>query len=127
MKYEVIKQLSEDEVESAILRNDPQELLYAVISAALHSDKPEWAEDVCLRLCKHEHFNVRGNAILGFGHIARIHGKLNKEQVKPLIELALSDNSDYVRGQADGAANDVEWYLKWKINYPPNYNETASQ
>jgi hypothetical protein len=121
MKYEVIKQLSEEEVESAILKNDPEELVYAVLSAALHSDNPEWAEDVCLRLSKHEHFNVRGIAILGFGHIARIHGKLNKKQVKPLIEAAFNDESDYVRDHADSAADDVELFLKWKISYPSNH------
>lgn len=127
MKYETIEQLSKDEIESAILRDNPEELLYAVISAALYADDADWAESVCLRLASHQHFNVRGNAILGFGHIARIHEKLNKTQVKPIIEAALKDENDYVKGQADGAAEDVEWYLKWKINYPPNYFEKASQ
>jgi hypothetical protein len=121
MKYEVIKQLSQGEVEAAILRNDPQELSLAVLSAALYFDDSDWAEDVCLRLSKHEHFNVRGNAILGFGHIARIHGKLNQKQVKPIIEAALNDENDFVKGQADGAADDVEWFLKWKINRPTDH------
>jgi hypothetical protein len=35
----------------------------------------EWGEGVCARLANHEHFNVRGNAILGFGHLARIHAR----------------------------------------------------
>lgn len=97
MKYEVVEPRSKDEVEAAILRNDPTELLYAVLSATLHSDDPVWTEGVCLRLAKHEHFNVRGNAILGFGHIARIHQQLDKKRVKPVIEAALKDESDYVR------------------------------
>lgn len=118
MKYEAIEPGSKDEVEAAISRNEPSELLYAVVSAALHSDDPTWAEGICLRLAEHEHFNVRGNAILGFGHIARIHHQLNEGRVKPLIEAALRDESDYVRGQADGAADDVELFLKWKIDYP---------
>ena len=118
MQYEIIEPLSKDEIESAISRNDPDELLYAVLSAALHSDDATWAEEICLRLAKHEHFNVRGNAILGFGHIARIHQQLNEVRVKPLIEAALRDESDYVRGQADGAADDVEFFLKWEIDYP---------
>jgi hypothetical protein len=115
MKYEVIAQLGKDEIDSAILRNNPEELLYAVLSAALYSDDAGWAENVCLRLARHEHFNVRGNAILGFGHIARIHRKLTKDLVKPVIETALGDVSDYVRDHADSAAEDVEFFLKWKI------------
>ena len=113
MKYEVIKPTSKAEVESAISANDPGELLYAVLSAALNSDDQRWAEGVCLRLSNHEHFNVRGNAIQGLGHIARIHGRLNEIKVKPVIEAAFKDQSDYVRGQADNAADDVEFFLKW--------------
>lgn len=116
MKYEPIEHRSKGEVESAISRNDPNELLYAVLSAALYSDDGNWAEGICLRLSSHEHFNVRGNAILGFGHIARIHKKLNETKVKPVIEAAMNDQSDYVRGQADAAADDVEFFLKWKLD-----------
>ena len=116
MKYEAIPALNRDEIESAILRNDSEELLYVVLSAALHSDDAVFAEDVCVRLSDHEHFNVRGNAILGFGHIARIHKKLTQRRVKPLIEVALSDRNEYVRGQANSAADDVEFFLKWKLN-----------
>src|SRR5215217_466254 len=115
MKYETIEPRSKDEIESAISRNDPNDLLSAVISAALYSDDPDWAECICLHLANHEHFNVRGNAILGFGHIARIHGKLDEGRVKPLIEAALIDESDYVRGQAHATADDVEFFLKWKV------------
>jgi hypothetical protein len=116
MKYEVITPRSKDEVESAISVNDPAELLYAVLSAALHSDDQRWAESVCLRLSNHENFNVRGNAIQGLGHIARIHGSLNEIKVKPVIEAVFNDQSDYVRGQADDAADDVEFFLKWKVD-----------
>ena len=121
MKYEAIKQLSQGEVEAAILRNDPEELCLAVLSAALHFDDSDWAEDVCWRLSQHEHFNVRGNVIQGFGHISRIHGKLNQKQIKPVIEAALNDGNEAVRGQADDTADDVEWFLKWKINRPGNH------
>jgi hypothetical protein len=65
-----------------------------VLSAALYSDDPVRAEDVCAPLSNHEHFNVRGNAIVGFGHIARIHRELTESRVKPIIEAALKDKSD---------------------------------
>ena len=116
MKYEDISALSKDEIEAAIVRDDPEELLNAVVSAALYSDDPAWAEDVCVRMSSHEHFNVRGNAMLGFGHIARIHTKLTERKVKPLIEAAFKDKSDYVRGHANAAADDVEYFLKWELN-----------
>src|SRR5215211_3117878 len=118
MRYEAIEPRNKEEVESAISGNDADELPYAVLSAALYSDDPTWAEDVCLRLAEHEHANVRGNAILGFGHIARIHRRLDERRAKPVLEAALRDESDYVKGQADAAADDVESFLKWQVNRP---------
>jgi hypothetical protein len=118
LEYVVIKRLSQEEVESAILRNIPEELTRAVLSAALHSDNPGWAEEICLKLTNHESINVRCNAIQGFGHIARIHGRLNESKVKPIIEAALKDENYYLRGEADDTADDVEVYLKWKTNRP---------
>jgi hypothetical protein len=118
LKYESIKVSSREEIEAVISRDDPNELLYAVISAALYSEDPDWAEDVCVRLSQQDHFNVRGNAILGVGHIARIHKKLTEKRVKPLIESALKDESEYVRGHANSAADDVNFFLKWKIKHP---------
>lgn len=120
MEYETIKELNREQIEAAILRNEPDELLMAVLSAALYSNDPVWSESVCLRLADHEHFNVRGNAILGFAHIARTHGKLDADRVKPIIESALSDESEHVRGHAEEAADDIEHYLKWRLPRPRN-------
>jgi hypothetical protein len=118
MKYGEIPELSVYAVEAAIRRNEPQELLFAVLSAALYGSSLEWAEDVCRRLATHEHFNVRGNAILGFGHLARIHGRLDQSTAMPIIEAGMVDSHEYVRGQAHGAADDVEHFLGWSITRP---------
>jgi len=113
-KYEKIEQLNKTEIEAAILRDDSDELVYAVLSAALYAEDADWAEDVCVRLVAHEHENVRGNAILSFGHIARIHGKLTETKVKPLIESAFEDRSAFVRDHADSAKDDTKMFLHWK-------------
>jgi len=52
---------------------------------------------------------------LDLGILLVIHRKLTKSKVMPLIESALKDESDYVRGHANSAAADVEWFLKWRI------------
>ena len=118
MRYEAIEPRSREEVEAAISRDNPDELSSAVVSAALHAKDSAWAEGVCQRLAGHDHPNVRGNAVLGFGYIARIHGQLDEGRVRPLIESALRDASDYVRGQADAAADDVEHFLQWRVCRP---------
>jgi len=100
------------EINSAILRDDSERLVYAALSAAFYDDDPEWVQNVCVRLAEHPNANVRGNAIEGFGHVARIHRSLHA-CVKPLIERALYDEDSWVRGKARIAAEDVTHFLKW--------------
>lgn len=116
--YEEIREWSRAEVEAAIERDVPDELLYAVVAVALYADDAEWAESVCLRLAEHPHCNVRGNAILGFGHIARVHRRLARRRVLPLLETAFLDPDLYVRQHARGAADDISHYLGWRIRRP---------
>jgi hypothetical protein len=115
VKYEPIPEMSVGDIEAAIDRNEPEELLVAVLSAALYGSDLGWAESVCAKLASHEHFSVRGNAILGFGHLARIHGRLDRPVALPIIEAGLGDSHEYVRGQAEAAADDVEHFLGWSI------------
>ena len=115
LKYVVVEKLSQTEVEAAILRDNPTELLHAVLSAALYAEDAAWAEDVCVRLVAHEHDRVRCNAIQGFGHIARIHKQLNEVRVKPLIESALDDPSADVRGEAEDARDEIKFRLQWRF------------
>ena len=112
--YEPIPELSKIEIEQAVEQNDPEELLIAVLSAALYLDF-DFAESICLRLSEHENFKVRGNAVLGFSHIARIHNRLNKQLVKPVVLNALNDEHEYVRGHAQDVKDDLEHFLDWKF------------
>ncbi len=123
LRYETIPELTRAEIEAAISRDRADELLYAVLSAALHADDPAWAEAICLRLTNHPHPNVRGNAVLGFGHIARLHGQLDASRVLSVIEAALIDPDVYVRGQANAAADDVEHFLGWRTSRPNPHRE----
>ena len=118
-RYESIPEMSRGEIADAVARNRPDELLYAVLAAALYDPDSVWAEDLCLRLATHPHFNVRGNAILGLAHIARLHGRLDRARAQPALEAALRDADDYVRGQADAAADDVEHFLGWRFRHNP--------
>jgi hypothetical protein len=106
---------TKQDIEAAIERNQPNELLHVPICVSMNPPDCAWAQDICLRLSSHSHFNVRGNAILGFGHLARTCKALNKERVKPLIEAALLNEDEYVRRQADSAASDVVQYLGWEV------------
>jgi len=109
---------TEEDVEVVLRRGDPAELLYVPIVVSMDPPDFEWAQGICIRLAAHSDHTVRGNAILGFGHLARTCRRLDESVVRPLIESALHDTHRYVRGQAFSAADDVKHYLKWSIEVP---------
>lgn len=100
---------TEKDVETVIAKGDPSELLYVpiVVGMSAYDCDRQWAEEICFTLAEHPHFNVRGNAILGLGHIARKCRSLNLERAIPLITQALADPDEYVRGHAYDAASDL--------------------
>ncbi len=102
---------TKEDVEAVIRRDVPDALLHVPISVSMYPPDCEWAQDVCVRLSAHPHFNVRGNAILGFGHLARVCRHLDLDLVQPIVEAALTDPHQFVRGQASSAAQDIHMYL----------------
>jgi hypothetical protein len=116
--YEPIEPLNRLKAEEAIARDNSEELLRVVLAVGLHELDGDWAATFCEQLCHHPHANVRGNAVLSLGYLARRFGKLNEDRVRPIIESALRDSDDYVRGQAHDAADDIQHFLDWALNYP---------
>ncbi len=115
MKHETLADFSTNEIEVAIRDNNLIKLRLISISISLFSADLIRAEQICLTLSTHADPTVRGNAILGFGHLARRFGKLPQERILAVIENALMDENSFVRGQADAAADDVEFFLEWKV------------
>jgi len=112
MQYEPIREVSRDDAELSITRNNPDELAVVVLSVALNWDELSWAESFCFSLSVHANEFVRGNAILGLGHLARRFGRLDSPASKSAVTQALTDISEYVRGQADSAHDDLKQFLQ---------------
>ena len=104
-----------ERVEDALLRDDPLELEPLILDVAHHSEEREWAEACCVQLARHRNAMVRGNAVAGFGHLAQRFGQLDRHRVQRRVVIALHDQSEYVRDQAQSAAEDLETYLRWEI------------
>lgn len=91
-------------------------LRYMPIDLSMYPPDDVIVEAVCISLSAHPDAYVRGNAILGFGHLARTLRKLDEKMVKPIIEAALRDRDAFVRGQAHAAMDDIENFLGWTFN-----------
>jgi hypothetical protein len=105
--------------EAALERDDPFELQELALEIAHHAGDRLWAESCCARLARHRNAHVRGNALLGFGHLARRFGMLDRRRVQRLVEIGLHAHHEYVREQAASAADDLETCLGWSFERPP--------
>lgn len=104
--------------ERALERDDPSELRGLVIEIALEAEDRAFAENCCARLARHRNADVKGHALLGFGHLARRFGQLDRRRVQRLIEVGLHAHNELVRERAESAADDAETYLAWRIERP---------
>ena len=105
---------TKEQVEEVIRRDDSDEVRYVPVVVTMDPPDYEWSESICLQLVSHHHFNVRGNAILGFGHLARIFGIIS-DQARRLVTRALNDEHEYVRSHANSARDDIEHFTKTKL------------
>ena len=72
-RYEGARALAE-----AIDADDDELLASMIVAAALYEDDFAVVHRACVHLSKHADDQVRGNAVLGFGHIARAFGRLGQ-------------------------------------------------
>ena len=110
-RYEQPRYEGHEELLAAIRANDVARLRQAIIAASLYGDDHGAIEKACLELSTHEDEIVRGNAVLALGHIARRFSMLSPRGVQ-VVRDGRQDPSQYVRGQAHAAADDVAHFLK---------------
>src|SRR5687767_6219278 len=110
--YAPIPRMSKRDINAALRENDSKKLSVAVLSAALHSGDGVWAETIAYRLIDHQDPLVRGNAFLSLGHIARVHGTLDRSRAIDVLRVATHDMEEYVRGHALDALDDVQHWIK---------------
>lgn len=113
LQYDPLPEWSDAEIQAVIRRGDPRELLYVPLVASMEPTSRVRAEQICLRFASHGDPNVRGSALEGFGHIARIFRSLNKRLIEPVVEAGMRDSDDWVRGKAEEAAEEIEWFCGW--------------
>ena len=112
--YKPLEYLNNEDIDKVIARNDINEMSRLSLSVGMNHTNWKYAQEVCEKLSKNENANVRANAILGFSYIARIHGRLEKHIVKPIILKELRENKEYEWRIID-SINDINLFLKWNL------------
>jgi hypothetical protein len=102
--------------EAAIAEDEPERLRGLVLEIANDADDREWAQSCLIQLSRHRDAEVRGNALEGFGHLARRFGRLDPGRVRRIVAIALIDPSERVREKARSAATDLKTFLRWEFD-----------
>ena len=113
-----------EDIEIIMRRGDPAELLHVPVAVTLDPPDCAWAEEICLSLASHENPHVRGNAILGLGHLARTCRALALPSARAIVAAGLADPNEFVRGQAAAAAEDIQAYLGIAASGPESAGQT---
>src|SRR5678815_168058 len=85
-------------------------IIDGVIAIAMHEKDALYAEKLCVRLAEHQNADVRATALLGFGHIARVHRSLKSASVKALIERGLKSGHALEQAHARAARSDIQHF-----------------
>lgn len=99
------------EIEDLIKSDQYDEIAKEIIGLAMYEEDYEFSLKMVISCSYHTNEIVRGNGVLCLGHLARVHRKLPKESTISILNNALKDDSDYVRGQAFSAIDDIELFV----------------
>ena len=102
-----------DEIDALVQANAIERLSEALIGLTLASSAIDDAYGVVTRsdIVNHHHPGVRGAAVLCLGHLARLHRHIPAEPTVTIVERALKDPDEWVRGQAITAASDLRQFV----------------
>jgi hypothetical protein len=111
VRYEEIPPISREAAEAVFVRDDPHEVVNALLGLAISDPDWRWVQQQCLRFIHHPDPNVRYIVPLCFMHLARLHGALDVDLVFPVLEALQKDTSPGVVSQATRCLAEVKWYL----------------
>jgi len=98
---------TKEDVEEVLNRGDPEELLYVPVVITMFCADCEWAAHICAKLASHADALVRGNALLGFGYLAKWCTHVFPQDSIGLVLNGLTDSEDWVRKQASIAVEEI--------------------
>ena len=109
MDYEELGPIDREEAARELSSGEKDRVCRALIRLALHEPDPVWAQDQLVHWLEHAPDAwTRGVAAIGLGHVARLHGQLDRSRVLPLLE-GLRDHPT-IGGKVEDALGDIEQF-----------------
>jgi len=109
-RFEQPEPISREELKRDLSSPNPDITATALISMALYEPDWRWAESVCLSaLGDDARRAVKEAALIGLGHLARIHHALHLEIVVPVVQELRNDPD--LGGIAEDALQDITRFV----------------
>jgi hypothetical protein len=109
MKYREPEPIPRAEAQEILKGDDEVALCRTLVGVAFHDPDWRWVQGECLRLLAHPASGVRGLAAVCLGHVARIHGQLDRDIVEPALRRLTKDPE--AGGSAEDALGDIRHFL----------------
>ncbi len=113
MKYEQIEPIDRNQAEKLLGSNRRDAICRTLVSVATFESDRRWAQAQCLKFARHDDPFVRGVAATCLGHLARIHGAIDEDEVVPVVCELLRDKDPATRGKAQDTLSDFSTFLGW--------------
>ena len=109
MKYEDPTRLSRAEIELGLSSSRPEDIATALVAIVLKGEDWRRCQGLCLEFLNHADPTVRRASAICFGHIARIHGRLDTDVV--LLALRQHVDDPEIAGSVSDALDDIATFL----------------
>jgi hypothetical protein len=107
LTYEEPKPIGRDDALRLLQSDDIDAAEKALLSVALFEPDVEFATRVVFTCARRHEPAMRGTALLCIGHLSRLYRRLPEQPSVELVRAGLHDPSEYVRGQAENALDDL--------------------
>ncbi|QEY74483.1 hypothetical protein [Pseudomonas denitrificans (nom. rej.)] len=96
-------------IEDAFANGDEKGICDAILLMTFNDPDWKWVQNKLLDFLSSPSESIRGVSVTCLGHLARIHGVLEKEKVINKLSSLLADKD--VSGQVESAMEDIEMFL----------------
>jgi hypothetical protein len=108
-RYQEVRPITRAKAEVDLVSAIPSTRIDALLSLAYHDPELDWVQDRCIQFTEDPDPGVRRMAVLCFGHLARIHQKLDLDRVLPILHRLVND--PLIAGDVNDTLDDIEVFL----------------
>lgn len=108
MEYEEIAFNTRGQLAAALLSGDADKIVPALLGVVLNDPNWEWLQDKCLELLNVDDIRVPRAALLGLGHVARLHRRMNVVRVRSALRAF---NRPQLAGEVEDVLEDIELFV----------------